>query len=58
MLPLTRINMFFRRLGQAVVRLRWPVIILFALLAGVCAGGLRLVEAETDQDVSVLYLPL
>ena len=26
------------------------VIILFALLAGVCAGGLRLVEAETDQD--------
>lgn len=50
MLPLARINMFFRRLGQAAVRLRWPVIILFALLAGVCAGGLRLVEAETDQD--------
>ena len=24
--------------------------ILFALVAGVCAGGLRLVEAETDQD--------
>lgn len=48
MLPLTRINMFFRRLGQAVVRLRWPVIILFALLAGVCAGGLWLVEVETD----------
>ena len=50
MLNIEKLNLFFRKAGEAILRLRWVAIIGFLLIFVVSIGGLGRLETSTDTD--------
>lgn len=50
MLNLIKINHAFHRMAETIVRLRWLTILLFLLITGFCAGGMKLIQLDTSWD--------
>lgn len=50
MLSIQKINVFFRRFGERILRLRWLVFVVFVALTGGAAMGLPQLKSDVDQD--------
>jgi predicted RND superfamily exporter protein len=50
MINIEKMNLFFRKVGEAILRFRWAAIILFLLVFIFAIGGLGKLETSTDTD--------